>query len=70
MSYDPAGNLTQKQNTLDASDKTTYTWDASNRLSQIAQTGATAANTLNASFTYDAFGRRIQSSIAQGGNPA
>ena len=70
LNYDAAGNLTQKQNTGDPSDKTTYTWDASNRLSQIAQTGAAAANALNASFTYDAFGRRIQSSIAQGGNPA
>jgi RHS repeat-associated protein len=70
LSYDAAGNLTQKQNTLDASDKTTYTWDASNRLSQISQTGATSANTINASFTYDAVGRRIQSSIATGGNPA
>ena len=70
LSYDAAGNLTQKQNTVDATDKTSYTWDASNRLSQIAQTGATTANTLNASFTYDAFGRRIQSSIATGGNPA
>ena len=70
LAYDPAGNLTQKQNTGDPTDKTSYTWDASNRLSQIAQTGAAAANALNASFTYDAFGRRIQSSIAQGGNPA
>ena len=70
MSYDAAGNLTQKQNTVDPTDKTSYTWDASNRLRQIAQTGAAAANALNASFTYDTFGRRIQSSISQGGNPA
>ncbi len=70
LSYDAAGNLTQKQNTAEASDKTSYTWDASNRLSQISQSGPVAASNLNASFTYDAFGRRIQSSIATGGNPA
>ena len=49
-------------------------YDANNRLSQIAQTGATTASNpsgnLSASFTYDAFDRRIQSSIAQGSNPA
>ena len=70
LTYDTNGNLTSKQNTAQQTDKTLYTWDASNRLSQIAQTGATAANSLNASFTYDAFGRRIQSSIATGNNPA
>jgi RHS repeat-associated protein len=79
LSYDAAGNLTSKQNSQDANDKTTYTWDASNRLSQISQTAAgstatgtsstTAISILNASFTYDAFGRRIQSSISQGSNP-
>ena len=68
LTYDTNGNLTQKQNTAQASDKTSYTWDASNRLSQISQTGATQASSLNASFTYDAMGRRIQSSIAQGTN--
>ena len=62
LSHDAAGNLTQKQNTADPSDKTTYAWDASNRLTQMTQTGAAAS----ASFTYDAYGRRIQSSITQG----
>ena len=66
LSHDAAGNLTQKQNTADTSDKTTYAWDASNRLSQLTQTGATASNSISASFTYDAYGRRIQSSITQG----
>lgn len=70
LSYDTNGNLTQKQNSGESNDKTLYNWDASNRLIQIAQTGASAANTLNASFTYDAFGRRIQSSIAKGGQAA
>ena len=71
LSYDSNGNLTQKQNTTLPSDKTTYAWDASNRLTQLTQTGATAANNNNerihASFSYDAFGRRIQSTIAKGG---
>jgi RHS repeat-associated protein len=40
------------------------------RLTQISQTAATPAKSLNASYTYDALGRRIQSSIAQGTNPA
>ena len=70
LTYDTNGNLTQKQNTVQQTDKTNYTWDASNRLSQIAQTGATAANRINASFTYDAFGRRIQSSISKAGQAA
>ncbi len=70
LSYDTNGNLTSKQNTAQPTDKTIYTWDASNRLSQIAQTGATQANSLNASFTYDAFGRRIQSSISKAGQAA
>lgn len=40
------------------------------KLSQISQTGTTAASSLSASFTYDSFGRRIQSTIRQGSNPA
>ena len=67
LNYDSNGNLTSKQNAIDAADKTTYAWDTSNRLTQLTQTGATAANSINASFSYDAFGRRIQSTIAKGG---
>ena len=70
LSYDSNGNLTSKQNAVDAADKTTYAWDASNRLTQLTQTGATAASSINASFSYDAFGRRIQSTIAKGGQAA
>lgn len=40
----------------------TGTWDSNNRLTQITQPGLTA------SFSYDAFGRRIQSSITKGGS--
>jgi len=61
LTHDANGNLTTKQNTADPQDKTTYTWDSNNRLIGINQPG------LNASFTYDAYGRRIQSSITQGG---
>ena len=79
LSYDANGNLTRKQNNADASDNTVYTWDASNRLSQIAQSGSAASTTslnasrtttLTASFSYDAFGRRIQSSITRAGQSA
>jgi RHS repeat-associated protein len=84
LSYDQNGNLTQKQNQLDPNDKTTYAWDANNRLIQMNQsktinsnTGTGSAGTtgtststsstvLSASFSYDAFGRRIQSTITQG----
>ncbi|MDP1781415.1 MAG: RHS repeat-associated core domain-containing protein, partial [Hydrogenophaga sp.] len=62
LTHDANGNLTTKQNTADSQDKTTYTWDSNNRLTQITQPGLTA------SFTYDAFGRRIQSSITKGGS--
>jgi YD repeat-containing protein len=62
LTHDANGNLTTKQNTADSQDKTTYTWDSNNRLTQITQPGLTA------SFSYDAFGRRIQSSITKGGN--
>ncbi len=62
LTHDANGNLTRKQNTTDSADTTTYTWDSNNRLTQITQPGLTA------SFSYDAFGRRIQSSITKGGN--
>lgn len=64
LTHDANGNLTRKQNTADATDTTTYRWDSNNRLIGITQTGP---NPLSASFTYDALGRRIQSSITQGG---
>jgi YD repeat-containing protein len=39
LTYDAEGNLTAKQNTANASDRTLYTWDAQNQLTQISQTG-------------------------------
>ncbi|WP_332748389.1 RHS repeat-associated core domain-containing protein, partial [Hydrogenophaga sp.] len=62
LTHDANGNLTRKQNTTDSQDLTIYTWDGNNRLTQITQPGLTA------SFSYDAFGRRIQSSITKGGS--
>lgn len=67
LSYDANGNLTRKQNTADAQDNTVYTWDASDRLVQIAQSGT---ETLTASFSYDSFGRRVQSTITRNDQPA
>ncbi len=58
------GNLRTKQNTTDSADRTEYRWDSNNRLIGITQIGP---NPLSASFTYDALGHRIQSSITQGG---
>ena len=72
LSYDANGNLTRKQNNADANDNTVYTWDANNRLTQMAQsTGTGSSGTgLTASFSYDAFGRRIQSSITRANQSA
>jgi len=61
LTHDANGNLRIKQNTIDSADRTEYRWDSNNRLIGITQPGLTA------SFTYDALGRRIQSSITQGG---
>jgi RHS repeat-associated protein len=68
LGYDAEGNLTSKQNTANASDKTVYTWDAQNKLTQISQSGA--QGTVSAAFSYDSFGRRVQSSIQLGTSPA
>ena len=64
LSYDPNGNLTQKANASDSNDKTLYSWDANDRLTNITQPD------LNASFSYDAFGRRIQATITKTGQAA
>lgn len=64
LSYDLEGNLLQRANAHDASDKVTYTWDANNRLMAIVQPG------ISASYTYDAFGRRIQATITPAGQAA
>lgn len=53
LTYDANGNLTQKQNTGDVADTTTYQWDARNRLAGISAPGMVA------SFQYDPFDRRI-----------
>ena len=61
LTYDNNGNLIEKANTAEAADKTSYTWDTNNRLTNITQPGLTAA------FGYDASGRRIQSVITKAG---
>ena len=61
LSYDANGNLTQKRNNADANDSTTFTWDANDRLNGIAQPGTSAA------FTYDVFGRRLQTTVTRQG---
>ncbi|MCZ8251720.1 MAG: Ig-like domain-containing protein [Hylemonella sp.] len=67
LTYDANGNLVQKQNAADTSEQTLYVWDASNRLTRIEQSGAGGNNVLTASYGYDAFGRRIQKTLSQGG---
>jgi RHS repeat-associated protein len=57
LSYDDNGNLAGKQNTNDAADLTTYTWDARDRLIGIEASG------ISASFAYDALGRRIARTV-------
>ena len=55
--YDAAGNLTSRTNLADATDKTTYTWDARGRLITLTGPGYSAA------FQYDALGRRIGKTV-------
>jgi RHS repeat-associated protein len=64
LSYDDHGNLIGKQNALDGSEATIYTWDARNRLSSITLTEG--GQTSTASFKYDALGRRIERVVTQG----
>lgn len=64
MEYDRNGNLRSKSNTGDPADVTTYTWDPQDRLIAIAQPG------LDASFSYDAYGRRVQMTVTRQGQPA
>jgi RHS repeat-associated protein len=68
LGYDAEGNLTSKQNTANPAERTLYTWDAQNKLTQISQSGA--QGTVSAAFIYDSFGRRVQSSIQLGTSPA
>jgi RHS repeat-associated protein len=68
LSYDAEGNLTSKQNTANPAERTLYTWDAQNKLTQISQSGP--QGTVSAAFIYDSFGRRVQSSIQLGTSPA
>ncbi|MDZ4075202.1 MAG: RHS repeat-associated core domain-containing protein [Hylemonella sp.] len=67
LTYDANGNLVQKQNVADTSEQTLYVWDASDRLIRIEQSASGGANLLTASYGYDAFGRRIQNTLTQGG---
>src|SRR5207302_8819735 len=55
LSYDDNGNLVSKSGPV--SGTTAYTWDARNRLGQIAGPG------LVASFRYDASGRRVERKV-------
>lgn len=57
LTYDANGNLTQKENTADATDTTTYRWDSRNRLTALTSPG------INASFAYDPLGRRIERTV-------
>lgn len=57
LAYDNNGNLANKQNMADATDTTSYTWDARNRLTQLSALGITAQ------FMYDPLGRRIHRTV-------
>jgi YD repeat-containing protein len=57
--YDSNGNLTSK---TDASGSWTYTWDYENRLKQTSRSGG-----VTVTYSYDAFGRRIQRTSTTGG---
>ncbi|MBS4095484.1 MAG: hypothetical protein KGZ83_01430, partial [Sulfuricella sp.] len=57
LSYDANGNLTKKAHASDPSDVTTYTWDARGRLKSLT------SQNLQASYRYDAIGRRIEKTV-------
>jgi RHS repeat-associated protein len=59
ISYDENGNMTSMTNSCGT---TTYTWDVRNRLSSI-NGFKPDCSALNASFRYDALGRRIEKTI-------
>ncbi|MCA3173333.1 MAG: hypothetical protein ING25_09815 [Burkholderiales bacterium] len=63
LSYNPAGSLTSKVNTADANDRTTYTWDSPQRLTQVSTPEHTAT------YQYDLLGRRVQRQITKPGFP-
>ncbi|MFN7369461.1 MAG: RHS repeat-associated core domain-containing protein [Burkholderiales bacterium] len=54
---------TSKVNTADANDRTTYTWDSQQRLTQVS------APELTAVYQYDLLGRRVQRQITKPGFP-
>lgn len=66
LSYDANGNLTQKVNAANSAEKTTYTWDADDKLTGLSKTEG--GQQVTASYQYDLFGRRISSTIQQGSN--
>lgn len=68
LGYDAEGSHTSKQNTANPAERTLHTWDAQNKLTQISQSGP--QGTVSAAFSYDSFGRRVQSSIQLGTSPA
>ncbi len=57
LAYDEEGNLTAKTNAADAADRTAYTWSARNQLTAISSPG------VQASFQYDALGRRTAKTV-------
>jgi RHS repeat-associated protein len=57
-SYDREGNMTVRQNKTNPSDRTTFGYDAENRLVQVS-VGPNGAPTAVVTYTYDPFGRRI-----------
>ena len=63
LSYNPAGSLTSKVNNADANDRTTYTWDSQQRLTQVSTPEHTAT------YQYDLLGRRVQRQITKPGFP-
>jgi RHS repeat-associated protein len=57
LAYDAAGYLVRKSHSTDTTDVTTYTWDAKGRLASLA------GPNLQASYRYDALGRRIEKTV-------
>ena len=65
LAYDDHGNLSSKTR-ADGQETTTYTWDASDRLTRLERTGEAP---LTAEFKYDVLDRRIERTITRDNTP-
>src|SRR5207245_374155 len=69
MSYDAEGNITQKVNS-GTGQTWKYTFNDANQMLTATLTNSSNTVLTQASYTYDVFGNRVQSSVSQNGGAA